>query len=310
MTLFWRDLGELLSHQAANCSRHALLVSPFAKYAPLQKIIAALPASVHLTFVTRWRLEELASGVSDLECWRLIDSRPDSVFRLLPNLHAKYFRFDDEVFVGSANLTAKGLGWTTHSNLELLFAVTLSQECKLEFERQLLAGSVQADINLYTQFHSDLGFFTSRENASCETSLDVEIQNVGAVHRNQHWVPTSRSPEAVFDAYRGILSTISSSGIAAVISDLAELDIPAGLHEHAFRSVVTSRLMALPVVVALDGFLERPRRFGEIRDWMTREFSFSNSTDAWQQLMRWLLYFLPNRYEMKASYYSEIFSRK
>ena len=41
-------------------------------------------------------------------------------FKLHARLHAKYYRFDDRVLVGSANMTASGLGYRHRGNLEIL----------------------------------------------------------------------------------------------------------------------------------------------------------------------------------------------
>ena len=67
---------------------------------------------------TRWTPLDIQVGASDIACRTLIKNRGGS-FRLHNQLHAKYYRVDDYVLIGSANLTQSGLGFSNSPNLEI-----------------------------------------------------------------------------------------------------------------------------------------------------------------------------------------------
>ena len=137
--------GSQLEALCSQAHREILLVAPFIKVNTLAGYSIPSVNSVKVQCVTRWRPDEIAIGVSDLDVWLLIKERRDSSLWLRSDLHAKYYRGDDEVLVGSANLTDAALGWSHHPNLELLIAST-----KLgDFEQQLFKGSVPVDDSLY-----------------------------------------------------------------------------------------------------------------------------------------------------------------
>jgi hypothetical protein len=79
-------------------------------------------------------------------------------------------------------------------------------------------------------------------------------------------------------------------------------EIDAGVSDLECWDVISAR--------ALDQFVATRRRFGEVRTWLAAQLEVDDATDDWQRLMRWLLFFLPDRYETFTGNYSEIFARK
>ncbi|WP_440651254.1 phospholipase D-like domain-containing protein [Candidatus Pelagibacter sp. HIMB1495] len=65
--------------------------------------------NVKCTIVTRWNSGDLAQGSSDLECYSLAKEN-GWMFKVLQDLHAKVMLIDDDVlFIGSPNLTGRGM---------------------------------------------------------------------------------------------------------------------------------------------------------------------------------------------------------
>ena len=91
----------------------AVIAAPYIKENSLRRMLDQLPHLERLTCVTRWQAGDIAAGVSDTVVRDLVRSL-GGAFRLHPSLHAKYYRFDDGVLVGSANLTDAGLGVGAH----------------------------------------------------------------------------------------------------------------------------------------------------------------------------------------------------
>jgi len=95
--------------------------------------------------------------------------------------------------------------------------------------------------------------------------------------------------------------------------DLHYFVLPEGLDETRFELEVGWQLLQKPVVEEVDQFVETSKRFGAVRNYLRTlpcaENDNFDATEAWQTLMRWLLYFLGDRYRQYEANYSEIFVR-
>ena len=140
-------LGDHLERLCQSTTQILWLVAPFIKQATLKRLLEQVAPVVTVNCVTRWRPDEIVAGVSDLEVWLLIRERPNSTLWLRSDLHAKYYRGDQQVLIGSANLTNTALGWSPRPNLELL----ISSDLLPKFEQELLTGSVMVDNSIYEQ---------------------------------------------------------------------------------------------------------------------------------------------------------------
>lgn len=144
-------LGTQLEKLCAEACNEVVLVAPFVKAFVLKELLAKISTDITVRCVTRWQPEEILRGVSDLEVWSLIKKRPRSSLLLRPDLHAKFYRADEKCLVGSANLTAKALGWSNLPNLELLVPLTASEPTLKTFEAELFRGCVQVNESLFDQ---------------------------------------------------------------------------------------------------------------------------------------------------------------
>lgn len=307
-------MDNLIGELEAVCSSaqaKLLLAAPFIKAPVLARLLGRTSLHAEVCVVTRWRPQEIKAGVSDIEIWDLLRERPRTALMLRHDLHAKYYRGDDQCLVGSANLTGAALGLSRAPNLELLVPVAPNHPGLEGFEQRLLAGAVAVDDHIVdlTQAAVDMlpELFALDEDQPPGT-LDV---GGGAVLGPETWVPTLRQPEDLFIAYAGHVETLSGASQRAAASDLAVLQIPSGLDEPTFDVCVGAALMRMPIVVAVDGFVIEPRRFGEMRDLLTRLRGPSTSSDReWQVVFRWIMHFLPQRFEYRRPHYSELISRR
>lgn len=315
--LRWISIGDLLLEAAEHCRREAVLVAPFIKAPTIERLLSRLTGNIQVTCYTRWRIEEIGAGVSDLDVWHVLQKRDRSRLLLLDRLHAKYFRLDERVFVGSANLTSMALGWAPHENLELVCEGEGMTSDMLAFESALATQAIVVDARLYRDFSSLIDSFpagtpTIASDGTCErwTTRD-EFRVSAPIHElDRTWLPLCRTPEQLFSVYEGHADAMSSEGVADALADLQRLSVPHGLPRDRFRCVVRGRLLVMDTIVALDEFLAQPRRFGEVRNWLGVRLNAPNPSQQWQTLMRWLLHFFPDRYELSTPRYSEIFALK
>jgi hypothetical protein len=264
--------------------------------------------------VTRWRLDEIASGVSDLDVWLVVRDRPNTSMWLRSDLHAKFYRSDSACLIGSANLTHAALGWSSRPNLELLINSPIQVPLR-EFEDDLFAGSSRVDESIYKQMCSALEHFVVHRVLDLPIEGQLEAERLlGEIGLSVvSWIPSLRHPEKLYIAYLGKLDELTTASRAAALNDLSVLDIPLGLSREGFESYVGVQLLQMPIIRRVDNFLVEPQRFGAVTALLNQlpcrdNVEFSANT-AWQTLMRWLLFFMPTRYQHSVPNHSELFKR-
>lgn len=294
------DLGEKLVDLAASTEHEFVMCAPFAKKAVVDRVLASLRADVKVSLFTRWRPEEIAAGVSDTGVLPSVRSREGRVY-LHDHLHAKYYRNENHLLLGSANLTATALGWTPTPNIELLVEAGL--DAVGEVERYLLTESVQATDAIAREVE-DIAKLFPKAIPPLNTGPDPNT-------RVDVWVPNLRVPSDLYSAYSNGLDRMTTRSAAAAAVDLAVLDLPPGLDGQQFRTLVGHRLRSQALFRDIDQHLERPRRFGDVRRKLSELTGYERdrADEAWQTMMRWMLEFLPERYARDATRHSEVMRR-
>ena len=296
-----QPVGELLVEWARSARHELLLVAPYIKLRALGRVLEVCSPTIPVRVVTRWQLHELASGVSDVEIWPLIANRPASSLWLQPSLHAKYYRIDDRWAVGSANLTGAGLGWSAPVNLEILVDATNIPDLSASFEEELFRGATSVDDAMYKEVLSALSAFPP-------VPIQATVASLGGSTLSE-WRPALRFPEDLFKYYVGDRANLSTAASESAASDLAVLSPPPRMTAHEFVAWVGIQLRQHPEVVAIEAYGATSRRFGEMRGFLAARGAL-DSERAWQTWMRWLGYFLPDRYDFYVANYSEIFRVK
>lgn len=300
MTTTQGTLGDQLVELVGSVRQECLLVAPYIKRATLSRILTPCSHQARLRVVTRWRIDEIALGVSDLEVWDLLKERDGAELWLQPSLHAKYFRGDERVILGSANLTHSGLGWAKNSNLELLEEVFSPYHGKNTFETALFRNATRVDDGLYQEFVEALAAFSSARPPLVEIETGTQLAD---------WRPELRFPSDFYLFYSNDFSVLSAAACEAAANDLAALRPPAGMNNDQFVRWIGLALLQSPEFQAIYRFVTVSRRFGEMGR-LLEELGATNGSRAWQTWMRWILHFLPDKMQFHTANYSEIVSRK
>jgi len=296
------EIGRQLENLCRESKNEILLVAPFIKVSALRRLFEQLSSNILVKCVTRWHLEDILAGVSDIEIWSLFAERQGSSLWLRSDLHAKYYRTSDRCLVGSSNLTNAALGWSNHPNLELL----IPSPAIPSFELDLFSESVLVDQDLYEQ---TLRAVQLLKDSYPKVNIPLEVLYVP----DSSWLPKLRNPEDLYIAYCGNETKLSTVSSEAALTDLRSLRIPKGLDRHIFEVCVGTILLQKPLIRKIDEFLENPQRFGAVTEFM-RSLPCSKAEDfdadrSWQTLMRWLRYFLSDRYALSIPNHSEVFYR-
>jgi hypothetical protein len=283
--------GDLLLVHLAQARKNVLLCAPFIKRRVIERLFAAIRSGVAIEIVTRWRPEEVAAGVSDLDVFDVASSRPRTTLRLLDNLHAKLYLSDDNLLAGSANLTATALGWCTDPNLELLAEIPADSDAVM----RCLAGLAAARLA------------TSEERATIQAQVDAMPlwpgqQGESVVDAfSGVWLPRLAAPDRLFTAYvPATRDRLTSSTIEAADHDLSALAISPNLSEGAFRSQVADRLSTMPAVSRLLSEAKNDLSDSVAVQLIETlvEHADMSATARWQVVRDWLTYFLRETVEI------------
>lgn len=290
--------GSALMELAAASQREFVMCAPFAKEHVVAKVLSVVPAGVRVWLFTRWRPDEVAAGVSDTQVLSVVRSRGGDVY-LYDRLHAKYYRNEHGVLLGSANLTGTALGWNRNPNLELL--VTSTYDAIDAVERILHESCTVATYQL------------AREVDEIAALLPAVARDVPAVkHAGEPdiWIPSLRMPSDLYRAYQYGAGSLAARSGGAAAEDLSVLDLPPGLDREQFETLVAHRLRNQPVFISIENHLSEPRRFGEMRQLLSRIAGIDRkeAEESWQTTMRWMFEFLPQRYQRSTFRHSEVIS--
>lgn len=231
--------GNALSRLCSG-AQHLVIAAPYIKADALAKVLADVRPAASLICVTRWYPHDIAAGASDTECRTIVTERGGS-FRLHPSLHAKYYRIDDAILIGSANLTSPAMGWSLQSNLEILCHPG-SDFDPLEFEQDLLQ---------HTREISDDEFARWDSIATINVRSQVPI-TPGTQPPLDNWRPATRDPTHLEFTYQGQQDRIASfDEQQAAQRDILALLIPHGLTAEQLRNWLSTCLLAAPFTNAV-----------------------------------------------------------
>ena len=275
------QLGEKL-HILCSNAKHLFLAAPYIKVDALREILANVRSGSSVICVTRWNPQDITHGASDTECRTVVSERGGS-FRLHPSLHAKYYRGDDSVLVGSANLTKSALGWSHNPNLEILCRPTDGFDWRV-FENTLLNDTKEISDEEFRQWESISRLTVPPDNAM--------MHQVGL----DQWRPATRDPLNLERAYAGEDHEIASfDEQQAARQDIDSLSVPPGLSRHDFRSWSITCLLAAPFTTTV---LQLHARKAPRPAHVLAEKFGMNITKArrdMETVENWITYFLPEK---------------
>lgn len=310
--------GFLLEELCRKAQHEIVIAAPFIKVSALERLLTNVSPNAEIKCITRWRIEEILNGVSDIEIWETLRVLPRAILLLRTDLHAKYYRGDSECLIGSANVTKTALGWAIQPNLELLIPSPSHAHQLREFENHLIDGCIQVDDSLFNYIKKAVQLAKDQQPPISKwEEIDYDIANnsqeLEEIIPPTKWFPLLRSPDTLFWAYKGDIDKLTTAQKDTALVDLKSLPIPPNLSLEAFIPSVGVLLLQKPIIRLVDNFVSTPQRFGAVRDYINTLSCAGNpnfdASDAWQTLMRWLLYFLPTRYKLAVPRHSEIIYR-
>lgn len=297
----------LLTRAAAAATSDVRLIAPFIKADVAGQLLSAVPEGVPVSVITRWRPDEVAAGVSDLEVFDRVRERAGARLLICPPLHAKLYVFGVGLcYVGSANLTGAAL---EGRNLELLGEFRPTPLALLRFAERAEALSHLATAEERVRVAAAAATLRRRYPPP-PPGPDVGPLATAGLGESV-WIPRFRHPAELFTLYVDSEAGAVPDAVAAAAHDLARIDPPDGLSREEFRAATAEALSTNPLVTALDMHLQTPRFFGPLRAWLEQRTGLQSgdAAQALQTLIRWLLWAYPGRYRLEQPHHSERFGR-
>lgn len=294
--------GDGLVELTRNATRRIIIVAPYIKSPTLRRLLDAIPDTVsECICVTRWLPEDVASGVCDLEILDDLTQTHGGRLLIHPHLHAKYYSNGLQSLVGSANLTARGLGRHTPSNVELLVALPADFAGLMEWERSLLSSAVEATNQLRDQIRRQAESLQQAE--AWQHVPEVEQESVGK-EESILWVPRCPVPERLWDVYRGHgADTMVSSAFEAARTDLVALSPPQGLTQDLFTVYVAAILKQMPLLAEIDKLASNGLTDTKARKLLADHLGDRGQKNSyhqgWHTVKQWLVHFFPDSYRLE-----------
>ena len=233
----WRTITDVCKE-----ARRVLIAAPYIKASALHLLLDTLPVDASVECITRWTPLDIRMGSSDIDCREIVIGR-GGAFRLHNSLHAKFYRFDDSVLVGSANLTASGLSYSHRGNLEILCEPAPSFD-KAAFEQELRTTSREVsddEFQAWSKLPVDLrGLAGQTPKIAGYETPEIGLDN---------WMPQTRNPEYLWQFYTDRASQIVIEEQRELAqADLLTIQVPDGLTHDAFDAWVRTALMSAPFI--------------------------------------------------------------
>ena len=297
--------GDAVLSLIENAADRIVIAAPYIKSATIRQLLKAVPEPVsEISCITRWLPEDIASGVCDLEIFDdVMQIRGGRLF-VHPHLHAKYYSNSKEALVGSANLTARGLGWHTPSNLELLVGLPAEFPGMADWEFTLLDSAILATEELREQIRTRAELL--KQNGLAHHTPEVEIETgASGDERATLWIPQCPVPERLWDVYcnRGA-DTMVSSAFNAAQQDLAALSPPKGLSQDLFTAYVAGILRQMPLLEEIDRLALTGLTDAKAHEFLSDQLSNripdeNESHRIWHTVKLWITFFFPKSYRLE-----------
>ena len=256
------------------------IAAPYIKANSLVKLLEEIGPQATVQCVTRWSPLDIRAAASDIEC-RTIVSNYGGSFRLHNRLHAKFYRFDEQILIGSANLTASGMSTNHPGNLEVLCVPDSSFDGS-SFERALLQDSREV---------SDAEFLMWQR---CPVDAIPKLEEMPAPSGSltEDWRPMTRFPEYLWLAYTQQYGQINpDEQLELAHYDIQTLRIPLGLTRIEFANWISACLAASPfveMVKTMTGITDRTAWREIASQWQITTAEAERSLTTTQM---WLLHF-------------------
>lgn len=175
MLLFSSDFTKELVSSIATASSELVICSAFVKDKALKALLKDISEDVSVTVVARWAKQDLTFGASDLGVYTWCQNNGYR-FGVNSSLHAKLYLVDRSlIFLGSANLTHRGLSISGKGNVEIGTRIDPSATDIQKFKSFVDNEVVWVDDDIFNRIEAEvtLGKEINKESKNIEWSAEI-----------------------------------------------------------------------------------------------------------------------------------------
>jgi hypothetical protein len=242
MSLLFTPTITSLSKHLYDAEQIVIIIAPFISKSGLESFLSELPISKeNFKVITRWRAEDLCSGVSDPEIYPVLKKLGAELF-LHDHIHLKVFISSlNRAYVGSSNITLTGLGLAQNSNIE---AGSINHISRGDWETLF-------DVINMSRVVDDGTYEIAREYCNVNKMKQKHPPlNLPEAPKNKFLVsqlPSVASPEFLFQSYSSTQNNeTNDEDQVRILHDLNLFNIPADLNEKEFFQFLRVSFKANP----------------------------------------------------------------
>ena len=271
-TVYHSSLGKVAATRISEAAHAVDIYAPYVLPRALQRIASGRHPGSNLSVVTTWKLKDLLLGASSLEVYDFCRAN-DAYLFLNARLHLKTILRDYGcVLTGSANITHSGLGLIAGSNYETLVEV---KDPGLDYLVFLQA--IRSEATLVTDVIVER-YRTYLEGLSLESLDVIEAQQLALDEemrlRDAFLISELPMSQSLGDLYRVFSEEdvvhLDRETVANAMHDIAKYSLLGcgSTTKDEFFQHTKLAFFGHPFISALCQFIDRPRRFGEVKEWV------------------------------------------
>ena len=278
--LAWQPLGHAIASSAAPEDYILLLVVPFIQRGALCGLLDACGTTDALKIVTRWRGEDILSGVSDISVYDELQMRHIPLY-VNDAIHLKLLVYaSNSCFVTSANVTNVGLGYASKPNTEVGCWASLSRQDWAKVY-EIVEASILVDGDLYQQARDFV--------VEHRTPQEPVPQRPPFEDRRKDFslsaLPACVHPNALRNFYlSGDGAGLGVEHVRRAVHDLVLFGIGDNVPASEFLDCVGRGFRSQPFVKALVAHISArgQLRFGEVNEWIHQHCADVPLPYCWQ----------------------------
>ena len=264
--LIWGPVWQPLQAHMHTGDHLLLIISPFISLDALKKFLQGTEANSDIKVVTRWRPQDLQSGVSDIAIYPYLQEHRIPLY-INSDIHLKLYIFSsNNTFSTSGNLTGRGFGYSEKSNIEVGSFVQLTQDDWSKIYT-LINTSKQVDEAMYQRCKC---YIESCPKIAGPPPPPPDLYGTSKTY-TLSTLPAVETPVKLAEFYFDLnQSKYLTEEIRRATHDLVTFALPRGLSNSEFDQRLGDSFRSTPFVVEFIEVLKKEKslRFGAVNDWI------------------------------------------
>jgi len=262
--------------------------------------------------VVRWRPEDLASGVTDLEIYPFLKGKGCNLY-VNSKIHLKLYIFEsNSAITTSANLTAAGMFVSANSNVETGSHVKLNV-----FDWGNISALLDTSFLITDDHYNAIKSALQQYNSEIKPNAVKPFAGVPVPPAKRFLIsclPAAASPDEIFTHYLTTPVDLAEERGRRIIHDLLIYKIPKGLSKKELEVFIHDRFTTAPFITEFIKQLQlmKSMSFGAVTAWIHNECEDvpvpyrKDLKICVQNLYTWLAWAYPENISWNRPNYSQV----